>query len=255
MWLGLEAWQLLVVTSIIGASAALQATVGFGFALFAVPLLVWTGLDVPAAVTIVTVSMAIQVANGLRRLGATLNYREQISNVVVTLLGILVGVALLRLLAAQFPRVLEQGAGVLILAALLARLLLRPTPVAKVAAGWTGAAMLASGVLSGVIGMGGPPVVFWAFAHDWSGDRIRATIWLLLLPRTPLLLGALYLAFGHPIGTAMLLGLFVAPVAWLGSTTGLWLGAKVETERLRLLATALLAVTGASAILRPILGI
>ena len=30
-----------------------------------------------------------------------------------------------------------------------------------------------SGVLAGLCGMGGPPLVLWAMAHDWPTQRIR----------------------------------------------------------------------------------
>ena len=92
-------------------------------------------------------------------------------------------------------------------------------------------------------------------ANDWSGDRIRATTWLLLLPRAPVLLIALYVSFGALVFDALLLVLIWMPGLLLGSTLGRLAGRRLTAERLRPFTMAVLLLTGVSAIFRSLLAV
>lgn len=249
----LSGWQIAATSAALFLGATLQTSSGFGFALLALPLLGWIGVPGPLAITMSLAAMMLQGFWLLSRSPEPLRLRENAGNAAATVVTSVAGVVLLSLIWGTRPRLLGQLIGVLVVASVAAAVLLRPPPRAKVGAAWTAAAMALSGLLSGLSSIGGPPVALWAMAHDWSADRIRATIWLILLPRAPVLLVALYVSFGDLVFDALLLVLIGVPALWLGSTLGSFAGRRLTAERLRPFAMVILLLTGASAIVRPLL--
>ena len=142
--------------AIVAAASALQATVGFGLALLAIPLLHLIGFEPPAAIAISSSAMLVQMANGVLRLRASVQARELLWPLVITMATMVLGVLALRAVVAVKPDLARQAAGVVVLGALVVLRVVRPAPRPRVAAPWTVLAMSASGLLSGSTGMGGP---------------------------------------------------------------------------------------------------
>ena len=253
MLLGQPLPAVAAAAAIVAAAAALQATVGFGLALLAIPLLHLAGFDPPEAIAISSATMVVQMTNGVLRLRASVRARELLWPLAIVIAALLVGVVILRAVVAVKADLARQAAGVVVLAALAATRLIRPAPRERVAAPWTALAMGASGLLSGTTGMGGPPLALWSYAHDWSAERIRATIWAVALPVTALLLVLLAVAFGPSVLRALALAGLLAPLALAGSNAGLAVGRRLSVDRLRTAASVVLAVLGVSAIIRPLL--
>jgi uncharacterized membrane protein YfcA len=113
--------------------------------------------------------------------------------------------------------------------------------------------MLAAGVLSGVSGMGGPPIVLWLMAHKWSNDRIRVTMWTFFSSMAITNLFWLYYRFGAPVLHAAGIGLLFFPVVLLGTVPGMWAGNKMSHTALRRLAMAVLVLIALYAIVQPLL--
>jgi len=252
-WLGTgEPWlvaSLVLVGLVLIAGSALQSAAGFGFGMFAIPLvMVIGGRSGPEAITIVGVCGAVQMAIGTWHHRRDVDWRQLAVMGGLASLFIPVGVVVLGRLSEEGPELVRRVFGAIILLALAMRLAIRPAPRPRLAAGWMVLAVSAGGVMTGLAGMGGPPVVLWVMAHDWPGVRARATLWAYFLLMTPVQIGLLWARFGLEVPEAALEGLILAPLCLLGIYPGLWLGRRLSKPQLRWLATSILAIVGASAV-------
>ena len=75
-----------------------------------------------------------------------------------------------------------------------------------------------------------------------------------MLPRTPIWFALMYAAFGSIVWNAAAIGVAATPVVLIGSRIGLLVGQWMTTERLRQMATVMLAGIGMIAVARPFLG-
>ena len=246
--------ELLVAAAILGFSAMVQATIGFAFALFAIPLLVFAGFDVVTAITTSTTAMTIQMLIGVIRLKAEVELRPMLAPILLSFPALALGIALLRVLNDVRPEALEQVVGIALLLIVVAIVTIRPTPRESQHPGWAITAASTSGFLSGLTGMGGPPVAIWAIAHDWPTGRTKAAIWWLVLPRMPVQLLFFCITFGPAAVHALLVGLIATPMVVVGSTLGLRLGAPIPVPTLRAIALIVLGVIATRAILAPMIG-
>ncbi len=253
MLLGQPLSAVVAAAAIVAAASALQATIGFGLALLAIPLLHLSGFAPPEAIAISSSAMLVQMANGVLRLRAWVRPQELLWPLAVVMAALVAGVLALRAVVAVRPELARQAAGAVVLLALLALALRRPAPRRRVAAPWTVLAMGASGLLAGSTGMGGAPLALWTYAHRWPPERVRATIWTIALPATAMLLGLLAVTFGASVIRALGLAALLSPCALAGSNAGLALARRLPAVRLRAAAFAALAALGASAIIRPLL--
>ena len=78
--------------AIVAAASALQATVGFGLALLAIPLLHLSGFAPEQAIVISSSAMMVQMANGVLRLRASVQARALLWPLAITMPAMLIGV-------------------------------------------------------------------------------------------------------------------------------------------------------------------
>ena len=152
--------------AIVAAASALQATVGFGLALLAIPLLHLSGFPPEQAIAISSSAMMVQMANGVLRLRASVQARELLWPLAITMPAMLIGVLGLRAVVAVSPDLARQAAGAVVLCALVVLRVVRPAPRARVAWPWTALAMSTSGCWAV------PPA--WA-AHRWRSGPTRTS--------------------------------------------------------------------------------
>jgi len=214
---------------ILTLASMLQSVVGFGYALFATPLLVWLGLPLPGVITLVATCSLLQALAGVRNLRTAVPWRLSLSATGVRLAGVIIGLLMLKRLVELEKDQIGAIIGVILCGLVAVQLLWRPQPVRKLHPGWTGLAFTGSGVLGGLCGMGGPPLVLWAMAHDWPTQKIR---------------GFLFATFatGIPIQIVLL------TLVYAGSAIGLPIGNRFAGPGLRRVAYAVLFATGVSAI-------
>jgi len=163
------------------------------------------------------------------------------------------GVWMQRELSVIGPDRLKQVIGGVILAAVLAKVLLRIRPRDAWPWYWGPAACAASGLTGGLAGMGGPPIVIWVMAHTWSSDRARATMWMLFTGLMPVQLVVLYFMYGETTLDGAVTGAILWPVAILGSIPGLWLGKRLPPRVLRGTSVVLLFIASIYVIIQPLL--
>lgn len=102
--------------------------------------------------------------------------------------------------------------------------------------------------------MGGPPLVLWVMAHDWTAERTRAFLFASFMSLVPVQLALLYWTFGKDVVYGIAVGAALSPVVFLGSLFGLRVGALIPKPLLRRLAFFLLVAIALNAMFPQILG-
>jgi len=245
--------QIILVGLALVSACALQGAVGFGAGLFAIPLIVWIGGSLPSAITITMGGILVQTMWNIYRYRGHVQVREVMPMFAMRMLTMPIGVALLGMLVTTGPARVKQAVGGMLLLVLGVQWLSKVQPRERVGWVWTVLAGGSSGLTAGLVGMGGPPVVLWVMAHDWSSKKSRSFLWLTYLILIPFNLVVLAYRFGNEIWGSLLLGLCLAPLVVVGSEAGMRLGALMSRERLRSAAFVLLFLLAVASILGPLL--
>ena len=240
--------QLVAVAVTIAAATTLQAAVGFGFNLLAIPVLLRCGLELHEAIVVSIVAQVWQQGAGVWHTRQAVVWRPLWPAIGAVAVCIVVGVVLQGALASWDRTEIGRLIGVLIVVGLLAQWYWRPAPQARLHVGWGVLAGACGGLMGGLAGIPGPPLVIWIMAHDWSNQRTRGSIWAMFLFLTPLLFVVLWISRGHEVLIVLLPAVVLIPVVQLSAMVGLRIGNAVSKRRLRQIAMALLLIIAAAAI-------
>jgi uncharacterized membrane protein YfcA len=244
--------QIAAIVASVSGGLLLQGAVGFGSGLFAVPLLLWAGVEMPVAIALllggVTVQTLVHGWGYRRHIAWHTMWGITVTRIIATPLG----VALLGLLVAKGQELVKQVVGGVLLVVVLVQWLARVQARQHVHWAWTAVAGLLSGVMGGALGMGGPPVVLWVMAHDWPGKQVRVFYWVTFVMMIPLIIGLLSWRFGLHVLAGYGWGLALAPAVLLASAIGVRLGDRMDRHRLRTAARIALILIAISSIVGPL---
>jgi uncharacterized membrane protein YfcA len=244
----MDAQQVLLVVAIIFSAGVAQSLVGFGYALFATPLLLWSGVPLTTSIALVATCSLLQSIIGIRALKAELPWSLSFKACAGRCVGLVFGLLVLKRLVNLDMVQVRAVIGTILCIVVLVQVLWRPKPVSSLHWGWGGFAFVTSGILQGVCGMGGPPLVIWSMAHDWPGNKIRGFLFSAFGMTIPIQIALLTYTFGSTIMRDVLYGIVCLPLVFLGSTIGLRVGNAINREKLKIIAYALLLATGLSAV-------
>ncbi|MCG3148662.1 MAG: hypothetical protein PCFJNLEI_02107 [Verrucomicrobiae bacterium] len=234
------------------AGSTLQATVGFGYGLFAVPVLLLLGWQPYEAMAIVGACVIVHGWFCIWRSRHELLWGELWWLIAIGCAMQPVGNLLLSKLVGK--AILGQVFGCLLLGGLALRAWWQPEPRERLHPLWGVLTMTLFGLLSGVAGMGGPPVVLWLLAHKWSNERIRLVMWTIF--STSNVTNLIWLAYRFQpavVLSAAGVGLMFLPVVMLGAWPADWLNNRMSHTALRRIAMSFLVLIGLYAILQPII--
>lgn len=230
-----------------------QSATGFAGGLVIMPLMLWAGQGIPEAQAALIVATMPQNALGFYHYRKTVDIKEIAFPATLRMAALPVGVGTLYLIDGFPVDYLRQLIGAVVILCVLMLLIFRPQPREHVPVGWTWLAFLTSGFFQGCTGTGGPMMVLWVQAHDWSTKRTRAFLFLMYLVSMLPAWGLLYYSFGQRIIGPSLAALAVLPLlmisTWLGLRVGTWLG----RQRLRRVTMGVLLLVGLMGILSPLL--
>lgn len=242
----------LVITGIVlTLGACLQAAVGFGAGVFAISVLVWLGLPLPAAVVATLPIIFVQTALGCWQNRSELPWQTARRFFFLRLVTLPVGVWMMARIGTANHTLAKQVIGSALLLILLSQLANRHAlrwnyPSASVVI------PMASGLLAGLAGMGGPILMLWVMAQDWSPARQRSFLWLNILLIVPVQILIMTQLVGTGVFPALLVGLTLSPVGILGATIGNWVSRKWSRGKLRFSMTSVLFFIAIHSILSPI---
>ena len=241
--------QVIFAVAALFLGAMLQGAVGFGYGLFIIPVLLWVRVPLTQSMAMVVVASLIQSAIAVAKLRHHVPWRAALPAGSLRAAMILPGVMLLRRLAEASMGEIRLVVGCIVLAAVAMEWVGRGKVRPSLHPGWGLAAFSASGVLFGTCGMGGPPLVLWAMAHEWSNRTIRAFLYAVFLMTMPVGLVLWFAVRGEPVLWGALTGALMFPVVILGAVTGMKIGDRWSKPVLRRIVYGLLIVIAVNAIL------
>ncbi|QDT03191.1 Sulfite exporter TauE/SafE [Rubripirellula lacrimiformis] len=248
----MDEWiSLLPITMILCFGIFVQSAAGFAAGLLIVPALLWCGYTIPAAQAAMLVATIPQNVWGVWSLRDSISPRRVVWPALARVLFLPVGVMLLYSMESLPTDSIRQIVGGVVLAATLAIMWFNPVPRSSLHPIWAWLAFPVSGFLQGVVGMGGPVMVFWVQAHDWDSKQTRGFLFTMYLISIIPALAILYIAFGDRIVAPAVSAAASIPVLWLSAIMGLRFGTWLGTERLRRLTLVLLLLLGVSGVTAP----
>ncbi len=216
-----SAGTLVAVAGIVFAAAIVQRLVGFGFALFAVPLLTFV-LPAKSAVIVVILDGAIVSSWLAVRLRREIDWPMTRRLGAGAVIGAPIGVAILSVVTPTTLRVVlgvttsAAAVWIIVSSRVLGTEVVRPRPARTLALG------VASGAINTALATNGPPLVYELRRSGFRDDRFRATISAVFVISNLIGLPLLALA-----GLVTAFDLAVAASSLLPCVAGVALGARL----------------------------
>ncbi|TWU22182.1 Sulfite exporter TauE/SafE [Novipirellula galeiformis] len=232
-----------------------QSAAGFAAGLLIVPALMWCGYSIPEAQTALLVATIPQNIWGVWSLRDVISFSKLRFPGIARIVFLPLGIGVLRTLESYSVITLRQVVGAVVIAVTLATAVFNPKPRTRLHPGWAWLSFPLSGFLQGLVGMGGPAMVFWVQAHDWDTRRIRGFLFAMYLISILPALGFLYTTFGTRIVQPGMIAAAITPVLLLVTFAGLRFGNWLGRERLRRVTLALLLVMGVAGLAAPWLSV
>ncbi|WP_432798461.1 sulfite exporter TauE/SafE family protein [Poriferisphaera sp. WC338] len=245
--------QFLMIGLALFGGCLLQSMVGFGLGMFAIPIMNFAGVNLPSCIALVLGIQIFQTGYSVYRHPGAASWRETLPLFYVRMVSLPLGVLLLWLMEAFDPQQIKQVVGGVLLVAVGMQWLIRPKPHEYLHWGWTVAAGSTSGIMAGMVGMGGPPVVLFVHAHDWSALKSRAFMWITFFQNIPVLILLLCVSFGVGVLWDFILGIVMFPIAFAAALVGHKIGRRLNRRRLKVVAYLLLTLIAVSAIVGPLI--
>ncbi len=248
-------FDILLAGFILCLAGIAQSAVGFGYALFATPLLIWVGIPLPNAITLVATCSMGQAMLGAYKLRKHVPWKLSITATSIRIVSVLIGLFLLKQLVTLDTSYIRLTIGCILCLLITIQLIWQTHPVEAHHWGWGGLAFFASGLLAGLCGMGGPPLVLWVMAHNWSSKKTRGFLFAIFATSIPLQLILLTMTFGTSILKSIVIGIAFIPLTFVNTAIGMPIGNRIPKEKLRNIAYAILLIIGISAIVPAILNL
>jgi len=247
--------RLIVIAMVYLLSGVLQSTVGFGFSLLASPLLLFFHIPLAEAVALCIIGSTVQRALAVFKLRHHLELRTLAPMGLFIVIGLPLGILILRRLTFLPPDRIKQVIGLLILLVLIMQWGIKVKPREVVPRLWGLLAAFCSGILNGMANIGGPPLILWILAHNWSNQKMRVMPIALTLSMVPIQLFLMWKILDSAVmAAAFKQGLLACPAALFGSALGLFLGNRLSIQTIRVAVQCVLIVIALTAIFQPFFG-
>jgi len=246
--------EMIKIGSVMIVGSFIQGSSGFGFGLFAVPLLLFWGFSLPVSVIIVVIGSAIQKIFAIAALWRAANWKEISPYIIAGLVSLPAGVFVMYNISALGQISVKQIIG----ACVFLLLILQWKGVIKakeaIHRGWGYLAGFFSGFFNGLANIGGPPLVLWILSQKWPNEKMRVTPIAFSLVFVPFQLLFMFLAFQSSLLlTPVFKALISTPFIFLGNWAGLKVGGKISQRHLRVYMGLLLLVIALTSMIGPFL--
>ena len=237
------------------ASSIMQGASGFAFSLLMMPLLVWNGFSLVEANIFTATNGFVLCCFMVYKLRKEVMWHVLWPTYVPRIGGMVIGILLLSYLNGLDKVLIRQLLGVVLLLTVMIQLVVRIKPRDELHRGWWWTGFGSSGLLGGMVGFGGPPVVLWVMAHNWSNIESRALMAALYWSIVPVQIFLLIFTFGKPIAQFSLQALYFVPVVVAGVFVGILLGNLLNKPKLQKFVQALLLLTAVTMLVAPYVGL
>jgi hypothetical protein len=237
---------------ILCAGIFVQSAAGFAAGLTIIPALLWCGYSIPAAQCSLLVATIPQNVWGVWSLRDSIEAREVLWPGLGRLFFFPLGVWGLYQMETLETQTIRQIVGGVLLVLTLSILLFRPRPQKNLHPLWAWLAFPLSGFMQGLVGMGGPAMVFWVQAHDWGTRKVRGFLFsMYLISLLPALI-VLGLVFGMRVFSAGLVSALIIPLLLVVTHLGLRFGTLLGRHRLKRVTLGLLFLMGLAGLTTPL---
>ena len=241
--------EIVVIAIVLCVAGIIQSAAGFAYALFATPLLLAIGVPLPETITTVSICSFIQSTLGAVHLRKSIPWKTSSIAIIVRVISIGIGLLILYKLSFLDISYIKFIIGCIICGLVLLKLSIKVKIKEKLHWLWGAASFSGSGILSGICGMGGPPLVLWTIAHDWPVKKTRGFLFSVFAASIPPQIFLLYLTFGNDILYVTLTSLCYFPMVLLGTKIGMPIGNRLPKSTLQKIVYAILIFIGVSSIL------
>ncbi|MDQ1351885.1 MAG: uncharacterized protein QG657_2191 [Acidobacteriota bacterium] len=242
--------EILQIGGALSLGAIIQSSSGFGFGLFVIPILLYFGFSLAPTVIIVVIGSAIQKVTAVKYLQEHLDWKEMLPFIIIGLVGLPLGIFAMSRISNMDQPVVKQVIGVVVLVMLALHWKGSIKSRDYVPKLWGYIAGFFTGLLNGFANIGGPPVVLWALAHQWSNRKMRGTILAFSLIFVPFQLALMLVTFGSEMFSPILKAVVLSPMVLLGTWIGLKIGERISQDHLRIYMQALLLFIAVSSVLK-----
>jgi len=232
-------------------SSMIHSASGFGFALFMMPLLVWNGFSLAQASIFTATSGFVLSCLMVYQLREHVQWKLLWPTLIPRVGGLMIGIFILTFLNSLDKALIRQFLGAALLLTVIIQIAVNVKPRDHVHRGWFWGALGSGGILNGLVGFGGPPVVLWVMAHNWSKQQIRAFLAAIYWTIIPVQIILLLVTFGQPLVQFSLQAVIYIPLVVIGVLAGVWLGGFLNKARLRRFVQVLLILTAVWSIVAP----
>ena len=228
----------MLVTAVIFLAVFVQSSVGFGFALVSMPLLVgYLGLQVSAP--LVALLAAVSEVFILIRYREALNLRVVSQLIITAVIAIPIGVLALRHLDAA---IVTTALGVLLVGYALYALLSPKLPQLA-SGGWAYGFGFVAGLLSGAYNTPAPPVIIFGNCRGWPPNEFKGNLQGFFLVNS-LVVVAVHMISGNYTSDVWPKILLALPGLAVGLIAGLLLSKRINAEPFRKIVLVLLIILG-----------
>jgi uncharacterized protein len=249
----MEIIEFIKIGSVLILGSFIQSSSGFGFGLFALPLLLLMGFTLPETVIIMVIASGLQKVTAIAYLWKAADWKGQAPFMIAGVLALPLGVFCLGLISEMSQTVVKQVMGTVILLLLLLQwkgVIKSREEVPRI---WGYIAGSLSGFLNGLANIGGPPLILWILSHRWKNEKMRVTPIAFSLVFVPFQLLFMGIEFGATLWNPLVTALLMSPVVLLGSWIGLKIGARISRKQLLLYMRLLLLMVVLGIIIKPFL--
>ena len=237
------------------ASSIMQGATGFAFSLLMMPLLVWNGFSLVEANIFTATNGFVLCSFMVYKLRKEVMWKVLWPTYIPRIGGMVIGILLLTYLNGLDKILIRQILGVVLLIAVMIQLIVKVKSRDSLHRGWWWLGFGSSGLLGGMVGFGGPPVVLWVMAHNWSNLQSRALMAALYWSIVPVQIFLVIFTFGKPAAQFALQALYFVPVVVAGVFVGILLGNLLNKAKLRKFVQALLVLTAIIMLVAPYIGL
>ena len=224
-------------------AAFIRGTTGFGFALVFTPfmiLIMEPKAVIPLNLILASLSNIMVVASCYK----AINIRRLLPMIVISLLGVPIGVFIIAIISPTILKILIGGITVIFAILLVFKLTPRFTNER-----WaSGIAGLMSGILNASTSLSGPPVVLFMHTQSWQKEEIHPSLSAFFLINTGASLIGLSIS-GMVTPDILRTAASLAPGLVIGVFLGMLAFKRVNESYFRILSVAVVVVTGILAVL------
>ena len=240
--------SIIIAGLILCFASFMQGALGFGLGLIAVPLLLSNDFSLSQAVALTMLSIGIQVLFGTIQLRQHIPWGDVKLAATIRYLTVPIGVLILVSIENLDTEQIKQFVGIAVLFALVLRAIPKEQQHRQLPLPISIATFSISGVLQGIVAMGGPPIILWMTTRDFTAKQARAFTMILFLLNTPVQALLLLLLSDTMTVDVVLLALMLSPLIFIGSTCGVVIGNHFSKPLLNRLAMVVLLLIALNSI-------